>query len=362
MSDVGGTGKVERLPQDVWVEGGVSSGVDLSGFTGTVNDHARAHASALGGGGFQDRVAACWGLIARGRDSLGWVRAGLASGQADWVQDAAGVLGWIGARQADVMALRPLLKSLPDGEAADVVAMVIDAVTGPEPGVEPPPSSQLLLNGAYDRFTQTIRFLEAPFDTVVEEAIAWLSGLGGRSFTPLRGTLPELLDELEPWAMPSWKAMIVRTDSDWTAVFDQTGEQGNYIHEVVGERLGVSRLDTSYSPHVVRNRQIINYGGCAFWYTAGDGAHRSLQASYQSRWDWDASGEPLPFEDQTLYTFKRIVDRLTLDTLNTYCRALGIRRNDPAYYRDEALLVEQDHSTWQPSRTLTAEEWAHLHR
>lgn len=362
MSHEDGSGRQGRLPQDVRAAGEPVPGLDLSTFTGTVDDYARAHAKALADGQYADRVSACWGLVARGADSLGWARAGLASHQTERLEDALAVLIWIGATPADVGVLQSLGDSLPDGEAADLVAMAVDSIIGPEPGVECLPTSELLLDGEYERFTERIRFINAPFDSVTDNAVEWLSSLGGRSFVPLSGTLPELLDELEPWAMPARKAIIVRTDSDWTAVFDQSGNTGNYFHEVVGERLGVSRLDTSYAPHLVRNREIISYGSCAFSHTTSDGATRTVQASYQSRWNWNVHGEPLPFEDLTGYASPRIVDRLTLATLNSYCRALGIRRNDPEYYKHDALLVEEEHATWARGRTLTAEQWLQTNR
>ncbi|MHC2998419.1 hypothetical protein [Microbacterium sp. HJ5] len=71
---------------------------------------------------------------------------------------------------------------------------------------------------------------------------------------------------------------------------------------------------------------------------------------------------PLPFEDQAAYTARRIADRLTPEMLDAYCRALGIRRNDPEFYLSDALLIEQDRSGWGPVRTLTADEWARVHR
>ena len=263
MSDGVSAGSWGRLPQDVWAEVGAVPQVDLSDFTGTVDAYARAHNQALVQGEHGARARSCWGLIARGADALPWVRAQLSSGDDDRMADAAGVLGWIGPSHSDVPALRAVLEAMPDSEAHDVVSMVLDSVMGPEPGEEMPPPSALLLDGSMERFAETIWFVEAPFDDVAHEATQWLTGLGGRTFTPLTEALPVMLAGLEPWAMPSWKQIIVQTDSDWTAIFNQSGS-GIYTHEVVGRRVGARRLETGYSPHVVRNRQIANYGSCKF--------------------------------------------------------------------------------------------------
>ncbi|MFS0735306.1 hypothetical protein ABC304_07725 [Microbacterium sp. 1P10UB] len=361
MSGDDGSARPDRQPQDIFVNVGADGTPDLSEFDQTVSDYADAYAEALASEDFRARTAASWGLVARGKESLSWVRAGLTSSNMDWVEDAGGVLSWIGATRADLRVLRPLLRSLPDGEARDVVAMVIDVIQGPEPGVQPPPPSQLLLDGEFDRFTEAIWYVNAPFDVVAQEMTAWLTDLGNRTFTPIHLDLPNALDQLEPWRPSGGKQLLVQTDSNWTAIFSQSGD-GLESYEYVGGRLGVSRVRTAYSPHIVRDRAIINYGGCAFWYRAGDGTPRSLQASYQSRWDWDAYGEPLAFEDQDLYTAKKVADRFTLSTLNGYCLALGIRRNDPSFYLPNALLIEEHYPATPGLIGLTKSQWLSEYR
>lgn len=43
--------------------------------------------------------------------------------------------------------------------------------------------------------------------------------------------------------------------------------------------------------------------------------------------------------------------------MNAYCRALGIRRNDPVFYLPNGLLIEQDHADRTRVRTFTVKEW-----
>jgi len=222
-------------------------------------------------------------------------------------------------------------------------------------------SGEELLDASFAQFTDTIWFVDAPFAAAAAAATAWLTRLGGRRFFPIDEPLPELLGALEPWAMPSWKQILVATTSNWTAIFSQGSDIGS--HDVLGRELGCRSLRTNSSPHIVRAGEVVNFGDTAFWLRDVDKSHRSIQASYQSRWEWHLDGPPLPFEDQRAYDAKRIVDRFDVSRMNSYCRALGIRRNDPDFYLPRGLLIEQDINGWpQHPRTLSGAEWRAANR
>ena len=205
-------------------------------------------------------------------------------------------------------------------------------------------------------FTDPIWFIKAPFERVVTETTEWLNGLGGRSFTRLREPLPSMLHHLEPWAMPSWKQLVVSTSADqWTAVFSQGSDIGTA--NVVGARLDCLNIRTSHQPHITRDRKIVSYGSTALWIHSGARHVRSIQASYQSRWLWTLFGDPQPFENLDSYTAKKIPDRFTLESLNEYCHALGIERDNSGFYESEGLLIEEDTSSWtrKPSQVNSTE-------
>lgn len=216
--------------------------------------------------------------------------------------------------------------------------------------------------GSLAAFASTIWFVDAPLDAVAEAGIEWLGALGGRRFVPLDGArLPDMLAALEPWAMPSWKQIWVQTDSRWTAIFSQGSDIPT--QPVLGRRLGCRSLRTHHAPRVIRHGRTVSHGDCAFWFDDGRGSSRTIQASFQSRWVWHLSGEPLPFESIEAYSARRIPDRFTLERLNTYCAALGIRRADPDFYLPRALLVEQDISSWpRPPRQLSSLDWRAQYR
>ncbi|MET1051230.1 MAG: hypothetical protein ABWX65_01185 [Mycetocola sp.] len=351
---------LDRLPQDVATGSDAGRELELPDFAGSVDDYARAHDQALSDGNHHARARACWGLVARGVDSLTWAQHELASQNDERIEDAAGVLSWIGVPAALVPELRVVVDSLPDGQAADAVAAALQSAVGPDPSAAQTPASEELFDGSLAAFTGTIWFVDALFDTVVDETTAWVAELGGRTSTQVDGPLPTMLEALEPWAMPSWKQLLVQTGSNWTAIFSQGGDIGT--HDVVGRRLQCRSLRTSYSPHAVRDGSAVSFGDCAFWLRNADDSTRSIQASFQSRWRWDLHGEPLEFEDQSAYEAKRIPERFTLARMNSYCRTLGIRRDEPDFYLPRGCLIEQDISGWAPPRTLSSREWWALNR
>lgn len=156
--------------------------------------------------------------------------------------------------------------------------------------------------------TDPIWFIKAPFERVVTETTEWLNGLGGRSFTRLREPLPSMLHHLEPWAMPSWKQLMVSTSANqWTALFTQGSDIGTA--NVVGARLDCLNIRTSHQPHINHDGKIVTYGSTTLWIHSGARHLRSIQESYQSRWLWTLFGDPQPFENLDKYTAKKIPDR-----------------------------------------------------
>ena len=68
-------------------------------------------------------------------------------------------------------------------------------------------------------------------------------------------------------------------------------------------------------------------------------------------------GDPQPFENLDSYTAKKIPDRFTLESLNEYCRSLGIERGNYGFNGPEGLLIEEDTSNWthKPSQVRSTQ-------
>ena len=349
--------RTKRLPQDVAVDAAQNGEPDLSDFRESVDTYADLHAGALSRDDFASRVEACWGLVARDTTSLVWVSRELDSNDDDRIADAGGVLWWIGAPRDWLPRLHRQADALPEGEPADVLLSVIEKLEGPEPSDPAATPSDLLLNGERMPFTQDVWFVEAPLKSVIRSLKAWASDhRHSFDFTRVRGTLPSNLERLEPVSWPSTRDLFLETDSRWTAMFAQGSDSGGV--RVVAIREGWRQLHVGHSPHVVRDRRIVNYGSTRFALAQGQQPIRHIQVSFQSRWEFDVLGDPLPFEETQQYEAQPIRDRFTLPMLNRYCASLGIRLPDLGFYGTRGVLVHDDISGWRrPPRMESGAEW-----
>ncbi|WP_139244531.1 hypothetical protein [Arthrobacter alpinus] len=333
-----------RLPQDV--SGTDRRGVpDLKTFTDDVEGYIRLHQEALRNNDFAQRAYACWGLVAGGPASVDWIKGALIGPDDDVLADAAGVLRWIGPPPEWLPELRTLAEALPDGEPADALFELLTEIEGPGPSDPKSSDSESLYGGAYLPFTEPIWFINASFDRVATATREWLDVLGNRTYTHLDEPLPTMFGRFETGASGWLRHLLVATAADqWTAVFSQDGDVGTAT--VVGHRLNCLHFRSSHDRHITSNKEIVSYGDTSLWIKSGKDALRSIQASYQSRWQWDVGGDPLPFENLESYTAKKIRERFPLSRLNDYCRALGVDRNNADFYTSEGLLIEEDTSAW----------------
>ncbi len=185
-------------------------------------------------------------------------------------------------------------------------------------------SSGELLGGALRPFTNRIWFIEAPHAAAVEAIRLWRSELETPiRFEPVSGGIDDLLGRLEPWAMPSWKQLVVETSGVWTALFSQGSDI--YTFDVIGESLRCRSLMTNHETDVHRHGRIVNYGDTALRLSDGSRGDlaprfsvRIIAASNQDGWTWDLYGESQPFEELERYRRRVIKDRFDLPTLNRY--------------------------------------------
>lgn len=349
-----------RLPQDVFPEEqrGRPQPELLAGDAAT---YATAHLAATRSGDFEARATALWGLVQNGSASLGWVAAGLSQHDIHAVADALGVLGHIGVPGTWLPMLANLAAQLPEGEPRDVLDEMLTRLAGETTFKALPINPDLLFDGRLDAFTRSIAFIEAPLAEVEAAYRSWARyieehGNGRRLFRPVSGSLDVALGQLEPVTYPSGDALLLETSSRWTAAFSRSADV--LFAQTLGNLMQRRNVRTSFSPHITREGQSIRYGNRAFALADGRGQLRSLQASFQSRWQWNAIGNSLPFERSDAVVSKRIPDRLTLDDINAYCKHLGIQRNEPSFYGFNGFLVEEDRSDWKGElRTMTSAEW-----
>src|ERR1700694_729365 len=361
-----------RLPIDV-----LASGADRAwrpdplDFPSPVAEYERLHREALAHADFPSRARALWGLIAHGDEAIPWARDALSSRNTDLLEDALSVFGWLGVPADLVTHLTSLLDTLPDSELRSVIhsvlpESVIAAHDAADKAVDSPGTEGVPLDGAMDPFTEVIYFVRAPYEEVAA-AMRQAWGRHGRAHEH-RGKLAALLTLLEPYAHLHFKALAVECQSGWSAIFDQ-GADLTYADRFP-TALRTLGIRTAYSPQVRRQGRIIRHGDTAFWMTDGSRQDlgplfrlRSIQASYQSGWDWHASGEVQPWEDTERYGRKRVGERFDLPLMNRYCQALGIRRGDADFYGPRGTLTVQDTRSW-PNKPegISSAEWRRQHQ
>lgn len=219
----------------------------------------------------------------------------------------------------------------------------------------------LLFDDRLAPITSEIGFLEADYTAAAQAFVDWLSPLEepyGFAFRqrPVAGSLEDVLQTLLPLTdTDRLRSLFVPTRGQWTAFFDNlwrgtdTGAVG-----VIATKLRCRGLRVAAIPNTIRNpgkgRWKGRYG--AMILEIYDSANpnldvvRSIAAVNDGgRWVFHQFGEPLPFEEVSRYTARRIKDRFTFDMLQSYLRALGLDPFEESFYlpppKKTAILVEK---------------------
>lgn len=214
-----------------------------------------------------------------------------------------------------------------------------------------------ILGGPWQPLGWSVGFVEAPFLVVRDALLAWRRAIGqDHVAVDLPDSLPSCAQTLLPLQTPWTRELVVAHGDRWTCYVNNSLQGGDpsppvgflsqsmEVHGVVATampRVPVGHAQTKleyYGPEAPRP---LNYV-------------RTITAHAQDgRWSWYLTGTPLPFEDTSRYTARRVRDRFDRALLVTYLAALGIDVDDTAAY-GAATLVE--HVVDWPSRTMTLDE------
>jgi hypothetical protein len=154
----------------------------------------------------------------------------------------------------------------------------------------------------------------------------------------MSGELEDILQSLEPLSMPqAERYLLIQCENGWTAYFDnhRIGTDLGGPLTVLSERAacdavriceqGVTRKDgTRRSDAVIFELRRVVSGKSI---TA-----RAVELVKEGTWGWFTYGTPLSFEDVERYSEKRVADRFTLEMLERYANALGIKPFAPEFY------------------------------
>jgi hypothetical protein len=200
-------------------------------------------------------------------------------------------------------------------------------------------------------FTFRIGFLKADLGSVADAVYEWLQGLRPVSRRSLRGPLGDALRHLPPLAVVCrQRALLVRARRGWTAVYDSGAEGGDVlaIISMMADRLACTGVIATNAPHLdlpARPGRVAMWGSVQF-----SVYERVVPRTYNikrgvaviedgGRWEFSATGDPMPFEEVEQYSAKRRRDRLTPAMLERYCRALGIDLYVRSFYSEDSVLI-----------------------
>lgn len=230
----------------------------------------------------------------------------------------------------------------------------------------------LLLEDRWAPVTSAMGFLEMEAEQAARACAAWQEEQVAPRGMRLRvrsvpGSLEQVLSALLPLSEPEvLRRLFLPTRGPWTGYVDNgalgTDAAGPMSHLALS--LGRRSLNVVAVPHSYR------WGKGAYGAVVLDmfgpsqpGGHNSLRAlsarHFGSRWVFEESGTPFPFERREQYARKRERDRFTLDLLREYLGHLGLAPFEEDFYLPggaPAWLVERTGPVLPTHREYTLEE------
>jgi len=218
-----------------------------------------------------------------------------------------------------------------------------------------------ILDNAYAPVTFTCGFVECPFAEFSRAFAGWQSELDAKFGTQtelcrFRAPLSEALLRLEPLTTPLDRYLLTETRSAWSAVFSN-GLRANDVFSPVSylpTQLRCRGLEVVCSPdRSDRNAKdgLRVYGAVAFTLYGSettDWLNRIRHVAVTNDvggWEFAAEGEVQPYEKTEGYRKRKVVDRFTVEMLESYCRALSIELFDANFYGEQCLVSHTKRAT-----------------
>ncbi|WIB63754.1 hypothetical protein [Curtobacterium sp. MCBD17_040] len=204
----------------------------------------------------------------------------------------------------------------------------------------------------YAPVTWSIGLLQAPAEQVAEQLCSWREEIG-RAVTSaaLPSGLGAAIDALAPYTAPWTREVVLGTNGQWSAIFDNSAIGGDPTSSVsyLAGRLrvpGLVVLRTPYRPDAKGARH--SYQGTAFRLYSpdpvpgardGNGLRSVDLIQDDNRWHFGAWGEQQEYEDVARYASRRVRDRFDEELLRTYCSALGADYLADDFFRGPSYLI-----------------------
>jgi hypothetical protein len=203
--------------------------------------------------------------------------------------------------------------------------------------------------------TYQVGFLEATLENALEVFLKWQSAIGAEfdrqpRHERLVGSLQQALAHLEPLTTPPTKVLLMETCSRWTAFFDN-GLRISDPESPVGHLCTIvpcrgvvvhcapDRSQTD-DRDALRIYGVVSFRMFATHQTSWLNQERAIVARNDGgSWLFSAEGIPQSFEEPENYKAGRISDRFTDEMLERYCKSLGIRLFDDAFYGMKSAII-----------------------
>jgi hypothetical protein len=201
--------------------------------------------------------------------------------------------------------------------------------------------------------TFSVGLIQAPLQVVHRKMLAWRSAHASLNTEVLAFPLEEALLSLTPLTTIPRRWLLLSTQNQWTAYFDN-GLNGPDPSPAVGylcERLRCSGLVVTSVPHTLDekgNEERGISGGIKFEMFAPKPTtflnfERAISVIYESgRWQFDDAGTVQSFEYTGRYKRRRAQDRFTEEMLKKYCAALGFEVDNPSFYQPLGMLTSAE--------------------
>jgi hypothetical protein len=211
-----------------------------------------------------------------------------------------------------------------------------------------------ILKNEFAPVTFEIGFLAAPLDKTVKVFSGWMHKTLHRTTRTTRtGSLRQLLSSMEPLDHEGRTSLFSETRSGWVACFENGSRRPEPERSVsyLSKLLKTNAIVFKMVPDTMGDRSPGKrgiwgaYGFSLYGPSAANhlGLLRSVALSNDvDGWIFEAAGSPQPFEKLEAYKKRRKVERVDIQLLADYARAMGIELLDEKFYGPRAVSIFAD--------------------
>jgi hypothetical protein len=234
-----------------------------------------------------------------------------------------------------------------------------------------------LLDNTFAPITFHVGFVECVFDDLAQAFTRWRKEIDEKFGTRtesarLSASLPTALFQLQPLTTPLDRYLLIGTRSPWTAVFSN-GLRVNDVFSPVSylpTLLGCRGLEVTSVPD--RSTKPAK-DGLQVWGAVVFALYGAKKTDWLNRirhvavtndvsgWEFSADGEIQSYEQTENYRKRKIVNRFTVEMLESYCRALGIEVFDANFYGGQCLVSHTETTTPPGPAMSISEARSHLY-